>query len=106
VKKQEQELKQKEIMMQKEKMVGVNLNPEEKKLQDSLVKDMESEKQKLIKTQESLRKDITKHESEIKKSERSIADYKAKQELKRNEIKKQSEIVQKVEMKLGEVKRL
>jgi hypothetical protein len=100
VKKQEQDLKQKEIMMQKEKMMGVNLNPEEKKLQDNIIKDMEKEKQKQIKTQSSLRKDITKKQSEIKKSERAIADYKSKQELKRNEINKHKEIVQKVEMKL------
>jgi hypothetical protein len=106
VKKQEQDMKQREIMMQKEKMFGVNLNPEEKKLQDKIVKGMESDKQKLIKTQQNLRKDTHKNESTIKKSERSIANLKSKQDLKRNEIQKQREIVQKTEMKLAEIKRM
>lgn len=106
VKKQEQDLKQKEIMMQKEKMLGISLNPEEKKLQDKIIKEMESEKQKLIKTQQNLRKDIQKKESAIRQAERHIANLRSKQDLKRNEIHRQREIVQKVEQKLNEIKRM
>lgn len=105
VKKSEQEMKQKEITMQKEKMLGVSLNPEEKKLQDKLVKEMESEKQKLIKTQSSLREKSKKNEGEIKASERKVVDIKAKQEAKQNEITKQRALLQKVQDKLAVIKK-
>jgi hypothetical protein len=91
--------------MQKEKMLGVSLNPEEKKLQDKLVKEMESEKQKLIKTQSSLREKSKKNEGEIKASERKVLDIKAKQEAKQNEITKQRALLQKVQDKLAVIKK-
>jgi cob(I)alamin adenosyltransferase len=106
VKKQEQDLKQKEIMMQKEKMLGINLNPEEKKLQDKIIKEMESEKQKLIKAQGNLRKSIHKSESYIRQAERNIANLKSKQDLKRNEIHRQREIAQKAVQKLDKIKKM
>jgi len=105
-KKNEQELKQKEIMMHKENNLGANLSPDEKKVFDGKIKDMESEKQKLIKIQDGLRKDNMNLESGIKKSERNISNLKGQQELKEKEITMQREIVQKVETKLGEVKKL
>lgn len=105
VKKSEQELKQKEITMQKEKMLGVSLNPEKKKLQDKLVKEMESEKQKLIKTQTNLREKNKDNETDIKNAERKIIDLKARQEAKQNEINKQRDVLQKVQAKLAAIKK-
>ncbi len=105
-KKNAQNLKEKEIMAQREKMIGVNLNPEEKKLQDKIISNMEKEKQSLIKDQQNLRKDIQKYETSIKNSEREITSIDSKISLKVNEVQKQKELVQKVEMKLNQIKKL
>ncbi len=106
VKKNEQDLKQKEITAQKEKMIGVNLNAEEKKLQDKLLKDLEGDKKSLIKEQDNSRKDIIKSESSIKNSERNLANIKSDINAKNTAISKQKELITKVEEKLNRVKRL
>lgn len=106
VKKNEQDLKQKEITAQKEKMIGVSLNAEEKKLQDKLLKGLESEKTSIIKAQDSARKDITKSEAGIKTSQRNLASVKNNIEAKNAAIAKQKELVAKVQDKLNRVKRL
>lgn len=106
VKKSEEDLKQKEIMMQKEKMLGVSLNSEEKKLQNKQIKSLENEKKKLIKTQDNERKSIKKRESTIKKSEREWADIKNKINTQTSSIGQQKEIVIKVEQKLQKIQTL
>lgn len=106
VKKNEQDLKQKEITAQKEKMIGVNLNAEEKKLQDKLLKDLEGDKKSLIKDQDNARKNIIKSESSIKNSERNLANIKSDINAKNVAISKQKELITKVEEKLNRIKRL
>ena len=106
VKKNEQDLKQKEITAQKEKMIGVSLNTEEKKLQDKLIKGMESEKGSLIKAQDGARKDIKSNEGSIKSSERNLANVKHNIDVKNASIGKQKELISKIQDKLNNIKKM
>jgi hypothetical protein len=106
VKKNEQDLKQKEITAQKEKMIGVSLNADEKKLQDKLVKGMEGEKKSLIKAQDGARKDIKSNEGSIKTSERNLANIKHNIDVKNASIGKQKELISKVQDKLANIKKM
>jgi hypothetical protein len=106
VKKSEQELKQKEITAQKEKMIGVSLNAEEKKLQDKQVKEKENEKKDIIKAQDNARNNIKKQEANIKMSERDLAGIKHNIDVKNAAIGKQKELIAKVQEKLANIKKL
>lgn len=105
VKKQEQELKQKEIMAQKEKMIGISLHKEEQKLQKKLISRMDSDKKKIIKAQSNLLKDIYKNESKIRETESEIVKIKEKQTAKTAEINKQKDVSQQVQNKLEAIKK-
>ncbi len=106
VKKNEQDLKQKEITAQKEKMIGVSLNADEKKLQDKLIKGMEGDKNSLIKAQDGARKDIKSNEGSIKSSERNLANIKHNIDVKNASIGKQKELISKVQEKLANIKKM
>lgn len=105
VKKQEQELKQKEIMAQKEKIIGISLHKEEQKLQKKLISRMDSDKKKIIKAQSNLLKDIYKNESKIRETESEIVKIKEKQTAKTAEINKQKDVSQQVQNKLEAIKK-
>jgi predicted nucleic acid-binding Zn-ribbon protein len=106
IKKNEQQLKDKSILMQREKMVGVSLNPAEKKLQEKIISDLNKEKRSLIKDEQRLRKDIQKYEADIKKIERNVAKYDSDVAIKLSTIEKQRQIIQNIENKLKDIRRL
>lgn len=106
IKKNEQQLKDKEILMQREKMIGVSLNPAERKLQDKIVSDLNKDKQRLVKDEQKLRKDIQKFEATIKKIERDVTKVEGDITRKLSEIKTHQTLLQNIENKLNEVRRL
>jgi hypothetical protein len=106
IKKNEQQLKDKAILMQREKMVGLSLNPAEKKLQEKIISDLNKEKRSLIKDEQRLRKDVQKFEANIKKIERDVAKYDTDVALKLSAIEKQRQIIQNIENKLKDIRRL
>lgn len=102
----EQKLKDKEILMQREKMIGVSLNPAEKKLQDKIIKDLNKEKQGFVKEEQKLRKSIQKCESNIKKNEREILKFDTDISNKQAEINTQKKRIVTIETKISEITRL
>ncbi len=100
INKTEQEKKQKELELQQQKMSSIAMNDDEKKLQDKEVNNLQDDKKELIKKEGKMRRDIEDLNNKINVEQNNIPSLQSQEEMQKDKIQKQQEVVQKVQAKL------
>jgi hypothetical protein len=106
INKAEQDKKQKELELQQQKMSNVAMNDAEKKLQDEEVNNLQDVKKNLIKKEGKLRSDIEDLNNKINVEQNKIPGLQSQEEIQKNKIQKQQEVIQKVQAKLDDIKKM
>jgi hypothetical protein len=100
INKAEQEKKQKELELQQQKMSSIAMNDDEKKLQDKEVKNLQDDKKDLIKQEGKMTREIEELNNKINVEQNNIPGLQSQEEMQKDKIQKQQEVVQKVQAKL------
>ena len=106
INKAEQDKKQKELELQQQKMTNVVLNNDEKKLQDKQVNNLQDDKKDLIKKEGKMRRDMEDNNNNINVEQNKIPSLETQQEMQKDKIQKQQEVIQKVQAKLDDIKKM
>lgn len=104
--KSEQAKKQNDLEMQQQKMMNVSMNNAEQKLQDKQVDNLQDDKKGLLKKEGKMRKDIEDHNNEINVEQNKIPGILSQEEMQKDKIQQQQEVIQKVQAKLNTIKRM
>lgn len=102
----EQDNKQRELETQQEKMTDVVMNKEEKKLQDKQVKNLQDDKKTLMKKQGKMKIEIEDLNNKINVEQNKIPGLQSQQEMQKDKIQKQLDVILKVQAKLDEINKM
>jgi DNA repair exonuclease SbcCD ATPase subunit len=101
-----QQQKQQELDRQQQKMSDINMNADEKKLQNKQVENLQDDKKSLMKKEGNLKSDIEDYNNKINVEQNKMPGLHTKQITQKDLIQKQQEVVDKVAAKLDAIKKI